>query len=844
MQIILGLVVLIVILGIVSVLLRLLFKVVMALFKGAGIVLAFALVAPFLPAWLLARGTQTVTRRTRCFGVLSVAMGFAVVAMEGQHLLSLIGNFNPITYAVAAGTAVFALLVILAAYQLHRVKGLVHYGLTPAFFQKKSEHAQALLFAGATNFAVGMILPPWLLQSGMSPPEALWGQAVYFLVAIGLEGYACLDLGATTKATIRLSGTLRANRTTDAAGLIQVVEKDSFLDKTEVGDLFDTIASKMVVEGHQQELDLSGRRWFFQREWYAQTLLAIDEDFQTDVKHSPGAVSLITSKHLKLPKAANDDFIDRHLDVGAQYHFAEGRFFVSHRRADEINVCASCGQAEVKTNTGDSEENWYCSKICQKTEKLCEALEKTSRADFLAQAAAYATPMTASADAWIKNHKVVAAGGQGHGFAAEKANHLIDRIRGRSAVVVGDNNAKHGADRLVDGHYIQTKYCKTAGKSVGQGFGADGYYKYRGSDGTPMQLEVPSDQYAKARELLIKKMELGKVLGRDEKPMPPERVDEVLRKGRVSYKQAVAITRFGRIQSLAYDAAEGAVIGLTAGGISFGISGFLHYINTGDRNAALRAASVQAGKSFGMTMLVYVGTQQLHRLETVQATLKLIDFSASSPTTLRLLQSGLGIEASSAEGAVNAINKSVRGTVVASAVILVVMTGPELIKLIRGRISRAQFMKNVAIGASGVIGGTVGGFVGGVLGAPLGPYGVIAGRFAGGVVGGMFAAKIASVVADELMEDDRVAMLAIVSEQLEYLARLFVLSAEELDVLNANLDQVVTASMLEALYGEKVNRKALANHYLKPTVVGVVKQRPPFEFEAKDVVFALEAMAA
>jgi len=844
MQIILGLVALIVILSIASVLLRLLFKIMMVLLKGAGIVLAFVLVAPFMPAWLLARGAQTVTRRTRCFGVLSVAIGLGVVAIEGLLLHPLIGIFNPITYSVAAGTGVFALLVILAVRQLYRVKGLAQYGLSSTFFHKKSQHAQALLFAGATNFAIGIILPQWFLHWGMNSLEALCGQAVYFFVAIGLEGYACLDLGATAKATLRLSGALRANRTTDAAGLIRVVENGSFLNKTEVGDLFDTIASKLVTEGHQQELDLSGRRWFFQREWYAQTLLTIDEAFQADVKHDLGAVSLITFKHFKLPKAANDDFIDRHLDVGSQYHFAEGKYFVSHRRADQIHVCMCCGQAEVKANTDDSEENWYCSKICQKTEKLCDALEKTSQADFLAQAAAYATPMTASAAAWIQNHKVVATGGQGHGFAAEKANHLIDRIRGRSAVVVGDNNAKHGADRLVDGHFIQTKYCKTAGKSVGQGFGADGYYKYRGSDGAPMQLEVPSDQYAQARRVLSKQMELGKVLDLDGKPMPPERVDEVLRKGHVSYRQAVAITRFGSIESLAYDAAEGAVVGLAAGGISFGISGFLHYVNTGDRNAALRAASVQAGKSFSMTVLVYVGTQQLHRLESVQATLKLIDFSASSPTTLRLLKSGLGIEASSAEGAVNATNKSVRGTLVASAVLFVVMTGPEVIKLIRGRISQAQFMKNVAIGTSGLIGGTVGGFVGGVLGAPLGPYGVIAGRFAGGVVGGMFAAKIASVVADELMEDDRVAMLAIVSEQLEYLARLFMLSAEELDVLNANLDQVVTGSMLEALYGEKVNRKALANHYLKPTVVGVVKQRPPFEFEAKDVVLALEAMAA
>ena len=47
---------------------------------------------------------------------------------------------------------------------------------------------------------------------------------------------------------------------------------------------------------------------------------------------------------------------------------------------------------------------------------------------------------------------------QGHGFAAERANNLFDKFTGHDAEIVGDNNAKNGADRLVDGIYIQSKY--------------------------------------------------------------------------------------------------------------------------------------------------------------------------------------------------------------------------------------------------------------------------------------------------------------------------------------------------------------------------------------------------
>jgi hypothetical protein len=46
----------------------------------------------------------------------------------------------------------------------------------------------------------------------------------------------------------------------------------------------------------------------------------------------------------------------------------------------------------------------------------------------------------------------------GHGFAAEDANALNDRLRGRRVEKVGLSNAKNGPDRIVGGQAIQTKY--------------------------------------------------------------------------------------------------------------------------------------------------------------------------------------------------------------------------------------------------------------------------------------------------------------------------------------------------------------------------------------------------
>ena len=58
---------------------------------------------------------------------------------------------------------------------------------------------------------------------------------------------------------------------------------------------------------------------------------------------------------------------------------------------------------------------------------------------------------------WTKYHSK-----QGHGFAAEDANALWDKMHGKRVDKVGMDNSKNGADRVVNGVEIQTKYCANA----------------------------------------------------------------------------------------------------------------------------------------------------------------------------------------------------------------------------------------------------------------------------------------------------------------------------------------------------------------------------------------------
>ncbi len=100
--------------------------------------------------------------------------------------------------------------------------------------------------------------------------------------------------------------------------------------------------------------------------------------------------------------------------------------------------------------------------LCRETETLCQEIYERPYNSFISDATANGLILMKLPETWSTNEKMFASGGQGHGFAAEQGNHIVDRVRLKNARILGDNNARNGADRLVSGTEIQTKYCSTA----------------------------------------------------------------------------------------------------------------------------------------------------------------------------------------------------------------------------------------------------------------------------------------------------------------------------------------------------------------------------------------------
>lgn len=167
--------------------------------------------------------------------------------------------------------------------------------------------------------------------------------------------------------------------------------------------------------------------------------------------------------------------------------------------------------------------------------------EQTTKAGIVAGAAVESSQIAIFAEQ--KAHTNTLAG---HGEMAEEAINILDKLHGLGAKVVGRDNAKDGADRQIGDIFIQTKYYNSARGSLDACFSSEtGQYRYM-RDGKPMQLEVPKDQYQKVLDGFRKKIENGNVPGVTD----PNEAVNIVRKGRLTYQQAVNLTKPGTIESL------------------------------------------------------------------------------------------------------------------------------------------------------------------------------------------------------------------------------------------------------------------------------------------------------
>lgn len=429
----------------------------------------------------------------------------------------------------------------------------------------------------------------------------------------------------------------------------------------------------------------------------------------------------------------------------------------------------------------------------------------------------------------------------GHGELAEEANNIIDRLQGHQAEILGRDNAKNGADRSVDGVLIQTKYYKTARGSLEACFDSSSHqYRYLAKDRTPMQLEVPKDQYQQVLRGFEKKISQGKVPGVSD----PKDAEKIVRKGKLTYDQAVNLAKPGTVESVTYDAATGAVTCSCAFGLSFLATTFMAYRETGDITGAVQAGIAAGVQVFGLSFAQHMVVSQLSRtglsnalMAPSQAVVGKLGFKASA-TIVNGLRALTGKTAISGAAASKQLAKMLRGNAVSAAVTLAVFSVPETYKLFQGKASGAQYAQNMACLATSVAGGIAGAAAAGVAAAKVGAaagtavspgVGTIVG-LAGGMVGGTVGTAAAGAVGRILFEGDSASFGRYFNAMVSCMAVEYLLDGREMDELVGVLDGVkpeeYKALMEETLPSQDQEAKVRA--FLIPMFDEIVSRRERF----------------
>lgn len=282
----------------------------------------------------------------------------------------------------------------------------------------------------------------------------------------------------------------------------------------------------------------------------------------------------------------------------------------------------------------------------------------------------------------------------GHGIMAEEAQTIIDRLHGKAAEVVGRDNAKNGADRLVDGVYIQTKFYNSGKGCAAACFDSEngGMYKYIGPDGQPMPVEVPKDFRDAAVGEMRRRIAGGKIPGVSDE----NRADDLVRASDLTYEQSVKLCTPLTRESLLYDCAAGFARCAVLFVVSAAAVLIIGLRGGKGKKQAFKNAAKSGGIVFALSYITHIICSQFARtalfkslpLQSVEKESVLGQIASKIDVCM---QTGAGGGYSSLAGAAGRFPKMLKIYLLASVISFLVFGLTELARFIFRKISGREF---------------------------------------------------------------------------------------------------------------------------------------------------------
>ena len=172
-----------------------------------------------------------------------------------------------------------------------------------------------------------------------------------------------------------------------------------------------------------------------------------------------------------------------------------------------------------------------------------------------------------------------------------------------------------------------------------------------------------------------------------------------------------------------------------------------------------------------------------------------------------------------------AVAKIISKELIADGVLVIVLTGVDVVELFRGRISKEELLKNLTVTIVSVAVGTAGGYGGAALGSLVAPG---AGTAIGGILGSLLAGGLSAWAAEALIapyyESDAEEMFKIISTEFTTLCGEYLINEDEGIKITESLKSALVGDMLKDMYSSK-ERSKFARKLLEPLFESEVSKR-------------------
>ncbi len=182
------------------------------------------------------------------------------------------------------------------------------------------------------------------------------------------------------------------------------------------------------------------------------------------------------------------------------------------------------------------------------------------------------------------------------------------------------------------------------------------------------------------------------------------------------------------------------------------------------------------------------------------------------------------------------VAKVISRELIADGVLIIVLTGIDVVELFRGRISKEELLKNLCVAIISVATGTAGGIGGAALGSLIAPgagtyIGGIAGSMAGGAIGGF----VSETVISKFYKSDADEMYEIISDVFLVLCEEYLIDVDEGATITDELKNVLVGDVLKDMYASE-NRLSFARDLLEPLFEEQVAKRVSVEMPTEEEI--------